>query len=104
LLFQAEPYSWRQLETAIFIVIGICMFVHGMRKLTAEPVEHAASQAQTGTLAKRKKMQGRPDYENYSETQLRQVLTLIDAERFPDRVAEVRARLANIDAIKHGVD
>lgn len=36
----------------------------------------------------------KPDFANYSEAQLRQVLTRIDRKRFPDRVAEIQARLA----------
>jgi uncharacterized RDD family membrane protein YckC len=34
-----------------------------------------------------------PDYSKYSEEKLRQVLTRIDKERFPDRVLEIEARL-----------
>lgn len=40
----------------------------------------------------------KPDYAKYSEDQLRQVLTRIDAERFPDRVQEIHARLAQLEA------
>lgn len=38
-----------------------------------------------------------PDYSNYDLEQLRQVLRTIDAERFPERAAEVRARIAQLD-------
>ncbi len=34
-----------------------------------------------------------PNYANYSEADLRQVLTRIDKERFPDRVLEIETRL-----------
>ena len=40
----------------------------------------------------------KPDFAKYSETQLRQILTRIDAERFPDRVEEIHARLAQLEA------
>ena len=34
-----------------------------------------------------------PDLSKYDETQLRQILTRIDRERFPERVSEIEARL-----------
>jgi hypothetical protein len=33
LALHTEPFSWRQLEAGGFIVIGIAVFVHGVRKL-----------------------------------------------------------------------
>lgn len=33
LVFHAEPYSWRQLEAGGFIVIGIGVFIHGVKKI-----------------------------------------------------------------------
>jgi hypothetical protein len=35
-----------------------------------------------------------PDFARYDATQLQQILKTIDAARFPERVAEIRARLA----------
>jgi len=35
LLFDAEPYSWRQLEAILFSVAGIGVFVYGLKKLRA---------------------------------------------------------------------
>lgn len=40
----------------------------------------------------------KPDYARYTEEQLRQVLTRIDADRFPDRVQEIHDRLARMEA------
>lgn len=40
----------------------------------------------------------KPDFAKYSENQLRQILTGIDAELFPERVEEIRARLAQLEA------
>jgi uncharacterized RDD family membrane protein YckC len=36
----------------------------------------------------------KPDFTSYTEAQLRQVLTRIDAEKYPERVREIEARLA----------
>lgn len=38
------------------------------------------------------------DFSKYSEHQLRQILTRIDRERFPERVEEIHARLAQLQA------
>jgi uncharacterized RDD family membrane protein YckC len=40
----------------------------------------------------------KPDFANYSEAQLRQILTRIDKERFPDRVEEIHGHLARFEA------
>jgi len=40
----------------------------------------------------------KPDFAKYSEAQLRQILTRIDKERFPDRVEEIHAHLAQFEA------
>lgn len=40
----------------------------------------------------------KPDFAKYSEAQLRQILTRIDKERFPERVEEIHARLAQFEA------
>jgi uncharacterized RDD family membrane protein YckC len=40
----------------------------------------------------------KPDFAKYSEAQLRQILTRIDKERFPERVEEIHARLASFEA------
>lgn len=39
----------------------------------------------------------KPDFAKYSEAQLRQILTRIDKERFPERVEEIHARLAQFE-------
>jgi uncharacterized RDD family membrane protein YckC len=40
----------------------------------------------------------KPDFSKYTEEQLRQILTTIDADRFPERVQEIHARLAQLEA------
>lgn len=40
-----------------------------------------------------------PDFSQYTEEQLRQVLTRIDTARFPERVATIHARLAELAAL-----
>ena len=37
LLLDAEPYSWIQYEGGAFVVIGIVLFIHGVRKLLSDP-------------------------------------------------------------------
>lgn len=39
-----------------------------------------------------------PNFASYSREQLRQLLARIDAEKYPDRVREIHARLAQLDA------
>jgi len=45
-----------------------------------------------------------PDFSQYTEAQLRQVLTRIDAGRFPERVAAIHARLAELAALGPAAD
>jgi uncharacterized RDD family membrane protein YckC len=40
----------------------------------------------------------KPDFAKYSENQLRQILTRIDKERFPERVQEIQERLGKLEA------
>ncbi len=40
----------------------------------------------------------KPDFSQYSEQQLRQVLTRLDRERFPERLTEIEARIASLAA------
>lgn len=35
-VFHEKPYSWRQVESGLFIVVGIAMSVYGVRKLQRE--------------------------------------------------------------------
>lgn len=39
LVLHAEPFSWRQIEAVAFVVIGVGMFIHGVRKVLAEPAD-----------------------------------------------------------------
>jgi len=42
LIFHAEPSSWRQLEAIAFIVIGVGMFIHSVKKLKEKRIENQA--------------------------------------------------------------
>lgn len=44
----------------------------------------------------------KPDYDTYTEAQLRQVLRRIDAVNYPERVQEIEARLAAMPAVEPG--
>ena len=92
LLFDAELYSWRQAEAVGLLIVGVWMFLSGAKKLLAEP-DIVSPVAPT-----RPTPRSIPDYLNFSEAQLRQVLTRIDRERFPDRVVELETRLAALES------
>jgi len=94
-LFHSPSYSWHQLEAGILIAVGIPMFAHGVKKLNRpddgkSPAERTAKRIADEAAP--------PNYANYSEAQLRQVLRRIDKERFPERVEEIRTRLAGFEA------
>ena len=42
LALHAEPFSWRQLEAVAFIIIGVGMFIHGLKKLREKAVDAAS--------------------------------------------------------------
>ena len=76
------------------VVDGVWMFVGGVKKMLAEPdlVPPVGSMRTARDSA--------PDYSKYSEGELRQVLTRIDRERFPARLAEIEARLLLIESAR----
>lgn len=43
----------------------------------------------------------KPDFARYSQEQLRQILTRLDAARFPERVQEIERRLAALESISN---
>lgn len=43
LVLHSESYSWRQFEAVGFIVVGIGVFIHGIKKLRAKSVAEATS-------------------------------------------------------------
>ena len=43
----------------------------------------------------------KPDFARYSQEQLRQILTRLDAARYPERVEEIERRLAVLDSISN---
>ena len=46
----------------------------------------------------------KPDFTRYSQEQLRQILTRLDAVRYPERVQEIKLRLVALDTISNDVD
>lgn len=44
---------------------------------------------------------GKPDFARYSQEQLRQILTRLDAARYPERLEEIERRLAAADALSN---
>lgn len=83
LLFDAQPFSWGQLKAAAVVLVGICEFVSGVRKLMAEPNNPQAGSQSIYVKQTSGNLADRPDYATYSEEQLRRVLRRIDRERFP---------------------
>ena len=92
--FHAEPYSWRQLEALAFVIIGACLFAYGVKKLA---IESSEAKREARSI---KSIEQRPDYTKYTDDELRQILTRIDVERFPDRVEEIKTRLTSLDSTR----
>ncbi len=91
LLFDEEPYSWGQMPAVAMVFGGGWMFVSGVRKLIAE------RDARAPVTRRGASQQSLPNYATYSESELRHVLTRINRERFPERVAEIEARLSALE-------
>ncbi|MFZ6641644.1 hypothetical protein ACO0LL_18020 [Undibacterium sp. TC4M20W] len=96
LFLHAEPYSWRQWEALGFVVIGIVIFIFGVKKLCAGTDEYHINE--TSTSARKKAIEEReklsaPNFANYDAMQLKRILGRIDADRYPERVKEIQARL-----------
>jgi hypothetical protein len=80
----------------LFVIIGVGMFIRGVKKLASESTEAEENQKNSRNSLRDKNVNEltfRPDFGKYNEEQLRQILTRIDVERFPDRVDEINARL-----------
>lgn len=98
LWFYTEPYSWYQLEAVFFVIIGLALFIDGVKKLIAQSRTEGENPISPSISIRNKNVNSmtfHPEFAKYSEVQLRQILTRIDAERFPERVAEINTRLAN---------
>jgi hypothetical protein len=83
--------SWSHLQGVMFVIIGIWMFIHGIRKLVSEINDEPNPYPGT-TRAYARDMT--PDFSKYSASELRQILTKLDKERFPERAKEINDRLA----------
>lgn len=92
----AEPYSADLIEPAALILVGACLFVAGVRKALAEP-DLPENERQAIIERKMNAHNAAPDYSRYTEAGLRQILTRIDGERYPERVAEITERLARFE-------
>ena len=99
-LFGGTPHWWHQLEAGFSIVVGIFLFIYGVKELIVESREPTDKRYRIEAEKRLADEAAPPNYEIYTEAQLRQVLTRIDKERFPDRVAEIEARLAAIAAAR----
>jgi len=91
LLFDAEPYSWRQAQAVGMAIVGVWMFLSRVIRLVADP------DIVSGVDFRKPSPGSTPDYAKYSESELRQVLTRIDRERYPERVVEIEARLSALE-------
>ena len=87
--------GWRQIEGGAFIVIGVALTIFGVRKLNRQMGEKAADAAPSGKSGPRHNGVFVPDFSKHTEEELRQILTRLNQERYPDRAAEVKQRLAN---------
>ncbi|MBC3910558.1 hypothetical protein [Undibacterium umbellatum] len=96
LVLHAEPYSWRQWEALGFIAIGIVIFIFGMKKLYVKTdgyhINGALTSSRKKTKEEREKLSA-PNFANYDAMQLKRILSRIDADRYPERVKEIQARL-----------
>jgi hypothetical protein len=90
ILFDAELYSWRQVQAVAMVLVGSWMVISILRKVLAVP--------DIGIQINRKMRSPKstPDYAKYSEAELRQVLARIDRERFPDRVLAIETMLLSL--------
>lgn len=92
--FHAQPYSSDQLYSGAIAIVGIGMSIYGFKRLIAEARARPEKLYLPEAEKRLANASAPPDYAQYTEAQLRQVLTRIDRERFPERVAEIEARLA----------
>lgn len=100
LFLHAEPYSWRQWEALGFAVIGIVIFTFGVKRLYTETDEYQINGTLTSPREKAKEEREKLSalhFANYDAMQLKRILGRIDANRYPERVKEIQARL---DALK----
>ncbi len=93
LSFNSPAYSWHQIEGGLSALAGVFAFVHGVRKLINSMRNFSDESMRAGAARRLAIEMAQPDYANYSEEKLRQVLGRIDKARFPERVAEIEARL-----------
>lgn len=60
----------------------------------------AFQRASADQAARANASKAQPDFSRYSEQQLRQIMTRLDGERFPERLQEIEARLLAFDSTK----
>jgi len=96
LFLHEEPYSWRQWEALGFVVIGIIIFIFAVKKLYAETDEYHVNGTLTSPRKKAKEEREKLsalNFASYDAAQLKRILGRIDADRYPERVKEIQARL-----------
>jgi hypothetical protein len=93
---QTAPYSFALIEPVALIILGICLIAGSVRKALAEP-DISLSDTLANIERKKNAHLVPPDYSKYSEAELRQILTRIDAERYPERVKEITGRIASFN-------
>lgn len=49
LALHAEPHSWRQIEALGAIVVGVSVFIHGVKRLRTKTVEEAIADENNGS-------------------------------------------------------
>ena len=99
-LFDGPLHWWHELEAGLSVVVGIGLFIHGVKELVVESREPTDKRYRIEAEKRLTDEAAPPNYEKYTEAQLRQVLNRVDKERFPDRVAEIEARLTAIAATR----
>lgn len=96
LFLHAEPNSWGQWEALGFVVIGIVIFIFGVKKLYAETDEYHTNGALTSPREKAKEEREKlsaSNFANYDAMQLKRILGRIDADCYPERIKIIQARL-----------
>jgi|GEM_PF-3677133 len=95
--FHAEADPEQQLIGVLIAIVGLALSIHGARRLL-EGGEELDRYVPSNSKRYQSKagIKVTPDYNKYNETQLTQILGRINAERYPDRVDAIRARLAEL--------
>lgn len=103
--FHAEADPEQQVIGALIAIVGLALAIHGARTLLKDGEEddhHVPTNSKQ--FQNKAGMAATPDYNKYNETQLTQILGRINAERYPDRVEAIKARLKELSLTGKPVD